>query len=45
MDTCSSSCTQSGGMDFNCLSYNYFALLDLIICPELLSDSGSQYYV
>ena len=32
-------------MDFICLSYDYLALLDLISCPELFSDSGSQYYV
>ena len=30
MDTCSGSCIQSGAMDFICLSYDYFALLDLI---------------
>ena len=45
MDTCSGSCIHSGAMDFICLSYDYFALLDLISCPELFSDSGSQYYV
>ena len=45
MDTCSGSCIQSGAMDFICLSYDYFALLDLISCPELFSDSCSQYYV
>ena len=41
MDTCSGSCIQSGAMDFLCLSYDYFALLDLISFPELFSDSGS----
>ena len=30
MDTCSGSCIQSGEMDFICLIYDYFALLDLI---------------
>ena len=30
MDTCFGSCIQSGVMDFLCLSYDYFALLDLI---------------
>ena len=45
MGTCSGSCIQSGAMDFICVSYYYFALLDLISCPELFSDSGSQYYV
>ena len=41
MDTCSGSCIQSGVMDFICLSFDYVALLDLISCPELFSDSGS----
>ena len=45
MDTCSGSCIQSGARDFIWLKYDYFALLDLILCPELFSDSGSQYYV
>ena len=45
MDICSGSCIQSGAMDFICLSYVNFALLDLISCPELFSDSGSQYYI
>ena len=45
MDTCSGRCIQSGAMDFICLSYDYFPLLYLISCPELFSDSGSQYYV
>ena len=30
MDTCSGSCIQSGAMDFICLSFDYFALLELI---------------
>ena len=30
MDTCSGSCIQSGAMDFICLSFDYFALLDLM---------------
>src|SRR6201996_8220478 len=33
--------SRSGAMDFICLSFDYFALLDLISCPELFSDSGS----
>ena len=41
MDTCSGSCIQSGAMDSNCLSFDYFALLDLISCLELFSDSSS----
>ena len=41
MNTGSGSCIQSGAMDFICLSYDYFGLLDLISCPELFSDSGS----
>ena len=45
MDTCSGSCIQSGAMNFICLSYDYFALLDLISCPDLFSDSSRQYYV
>ena len=44
MDTCSGSCIKSGAMDFICLSYDYLALLDLISCPELFCDFGSQYY-
>ena len=44
-DTCSGSCIQSGAMDFICLSYDYFVLLDLISCLKLFSDSGSEYYV
>ena len=42
MDTCSSSCIHSVTMNFIGLSYDYFALLDWIWCPELFSDSGSQ---
>ena len=45
MDTCSGSCMQSEAMDFICLSCVYVALLDLISCPELFSNSGSQYSV
>ena len=45
MDTCSGSCIESGAMDFICLSCVYFALVDLISCPELFSDFGSRYYV
>ena len=45
MDTCSGSCIQSGAMDFICLSYDWFVLLDWISCPELFSDSGSEYCV
>ena len=41
MDACSGSCIQSRAMDSICLSYDYFALLDLNSCPELFSDSGS----
>ena len=41
MDTCSGSCIHTGAMDFMCLSFDYFALLDLISCPELFTDSGS----
>ena len=41
MGTCSGSCIQSGVMDCICLSFDYFALLDLNSCPELFSDSGS----
>ena len=31
MDTYSGSCILSGAMDFLCLSYDYFALPDLIL--------------
>ena len=41
MDTCSGNCIQSGVMDFICLSYDSFVLLDLISWTELFSDSGS----
>ena len=45
MNTSSGSHIQSRVMEFICLSYDYFGLLDLISCPELFSDSSSQYYV
>ena len=45
MNTCSGSCISSEAMDFICLSYDYFALHDLILWPELFSDNGSKYYV
>ena len=41
MDACSGSCIQSGAIDFICLSYDYFVLLDLISCVTILGGRGS----
>ena len=32
-------------MNFIGLTFEYFGILDWISCPELFSDSGTQYYV
>lgn len=42
IDTCSGSHTQSGAIEFFCLTIDSFAWLDFISYLELFSNSGTQ---